>query len=201
VQLARPVEHCVCVATRRTLRAVLVRAFVPTVTFRADSTSDVARARRLLVSVPVAVVARAAVVPDDEWRTEYIGRAEHSCACPQQVVCIDSILQPDYHRSYLLLRVDFTEPDSLDYRALRRLTAVFRLEIIREGLVQRLTVIYILIQHALLHDTVKLLRIPLLIFDARASQARRQPVSVRLRLVGLVLVGEHYVDPVARTRP
>jgi len=66
VQLARPIEHRVSVAACRAFRAVFVRAFVPTVTFRADSTSDVAGARRLLVSVSVAVIARAAIVSDDE---------------------------------------------------------------------------------------------------------------------------------------
>jgi len=37
VQLARPVEHRMCVAACRALRAVFVRAFVSTVTLRADA--------------------------------------------------------------------------------------------------------------------------------------------------------------------
>jgi hypothetical protein len=65
VQLAHPVEHRVRVAARRVLRAVFVRAFIPMVTFRADSTSDISGTRRLLEFVPVAVVARTAVVPHD----------------------------------------------------------------------------------------------------------------------------------------
>jgi hypothetical protein len=60
------------------------------------------------------------------------------------MVCIDSVLQPDYHRSYLLLRIDFTKLGSLYHRALRRLAAVICLEVLRKVLVQRLTVIYIL---------------------------------------------------------
>lgn len=38
-------------------------------------------------------------------------------------------------------------------------------------------------------------------FDARSSQARCQPASVLLRLVGFILVGEHHIDYVARARP
>lgn len=71
---------------------------------------------------------------------------------------------------------------------------------LRKVLVQRLTVVHILVQHTLLHDTVKLHRIPLLTFDARAGQARRQPASVLLALVGFVFVGEHYVDSVVWAR-
>jgi hypothetical protein len=66
VQLTRTVEHSVSITVRQALRAVFACTFVPAVTFRADSTSDIASARRLLVSVPVAVVARAAVVFNDE---------------------------------------------------------------------------------------------------------------------------------------
>jgi len=54
-------------ATRRTLRTVLIRPrLCGTVGFRVDRTSDLASVRRLLVSVPVAVVAQAAIVPRDE---------------------------------------------------------------------------------------------------------------------------------------
>jgi hypothetical protein len=37
-------------------------------------------------------------------------------------------------------------------------------------------------------------------FDACALHARCQPASVLLRLVDLVLVSEHYIDPAARAR-
>ena len=66
VQLARLVEHRVCVSVRRALRAVFIRALISAVTLRADSTSDLAGARRLLMSVSVAVVARTTVIPDNE---------------------------------------------------------------------------------------------------------------------------------------
>lgn len=43
--------------------------------------------------------------------------------------------EPDHHRSYLFLRVDFTEPGGLHHRTLRRLAAVVRLEVLRKVLV------------------------------------------------------------------
>jgi len=67
VHFTRPDEQRVGVAARRALFGLIfVRAFVPMMTFRADSTSDITRAPRLLVSVPVTVIARTTVVPDSE---------------------------------------------------------------------------------------------------------------------------------------
>jgi hypothetical protein len=66
VQLARPVKHSVSISTRLRLRAVLIGVDIPTVTLRPYRTPDLTRARRLLVFVPVAVVARTAVVPNND---------------------------------------------------------------------------------------------------------------------------------------
>jgi hypothetical protein len=61
VRLARPVEHCMCIAARWALRAVCFQAITSAVTLGADRASDEASARCLLVPVPVAVVVWTAV--------------------------------------------------------------------------------------------------------------------------------------------
>jgi hypothetical protein len=65
-RLVHPVKNCICIAARRTLRTVLIRALIPAVTFRANLTCDLAGTRRTLVSLHVAVLAWTAVVPKDE---------------------------------------------------------------------------------------------------------------------------------------
>ena len=64
-------------------------------------------------------------------------------------------------------------------------------EVFRKVLVQNLTVVHFLVQRTLLHDPFGFHLAPLLTFDARADQARRQPASILLGLIIFALVGEH----------